>query len=216
MSVDVTMHSMLSGKAHTRTIPISEEKFKKWLQIKETPLRPHIQDFFPELNADDREFLKTGITPEEWNETFPEEEDEGYLDPCNHEYIRKSFAERGKPYACMTCGHNMTIEEARTYNKDQVAPVPNPGHQDAKALGCLCPAIDNGHGKGYMGGMKNEKGETMFVRVLECPVHDQDWADQHYSKIGENKEQAIESGFIPEGKVIKDENGQSIRYGMGG
>ena len=211
MSVDVTMHSMLSGKVHTITIPISEEKFKRWLQIKDTPLRPHIQDFFPELSADNREFLKTGITPEEWNEAFPPEEDEGYLDPCDHQYIRKSFAERGKPYSCMTCGHNMTIEEARTYNKDQVAPVPNPGHRDAIDLGCKCPSIDNGYGEGYMGGMKNEHGQTMFVRVLDCTVHDQNWADEYYTKT-----ETRESGYIPEGEVIKDENGQNIRYGMGG
>lgn len=33
-----------------------------------------IQDAFPDLTADEREFLKSGITAEEWNQTFPEEE----------------------------------------------------------------------------------------------------------------------------------------------
>jgi|TARA_B100000131_G_scaffold240447_1_gene232745 hypothetical protein len=32
-----------------------------------------IQDAMPHLNADEREFIKTGITPEEWDETFGEE-----------------------------------------------------------------------------------------------------------------------------------------------
>jgi len=29
-----------------------------------------IQDCFPNLSADEREFIKTGITPEEWEEVF--------------------------------------------------------------------------------------------------------------------------------------------------
>lgn len=33
-----------------------------------------IQDAFPYLSADDREFLLTGITPEEWDAIFGEEE----------------------------------------------------------------------------------------------------------------------------------------------
>lgn len=29
-----------------------------------------LQDAFPNLTADEREFIKTGITPEEWDEYF--------------------------------------------------------------------------------------------------------------------------------------------------
>ena len=28
----------------------------------------------------------------------------------------------------------------------------NPGSDEAIAAGCTCPVIDNGHGRGYMGG----------------------------------------------------------------
>jgi hypothetical protein len=35
-----------------------------------------VQDAFRFLNADEREFLMTGITGEEWNELFPEDDDE--------------------------------------------------------------------------------------------------------------------------------------------
>ena len=35
----------------------------------------NIQDAFPMLNADEREFLMTGITPEEWDDLFGEEEE---------------------------------------------------------------------------------------------------------------------------------------------
>jgi len=38
-----------------------------------------IQDAFPNLSADDREFILTGITPEEWDEHFSDE-DEGEPD----------------------------------------------------------------------------------------------------------------------------------------
>jgi hypothetical protein len=34
-----------------------------------------IQDFFPELTSDEREFLMTGVTPDEWNQMFPVEEE---------------------------------------------------------------------------------------------------------------------------------------------
>ena len=29
--------------------------------------------------------------------------------------------------------------------------VPNPGSKEAREQGCLCPIIDNEHGKGYLG-----------------------------------------------------------------
>jgi hypothetical protein len=32
-----------------------------------------IQEAMPNLSADDREFIMTGITPEEWNSAFPDE-----------------------------------------------------------------------------------------------------------------------------------------------
>ena len=34
-----------------------------------------IQVAMPRLNADEREFIKTGITSQEWEEIFPPEED---------------------------------------------------------------------------------------------------------------------------------------------
>lgn len=51
------------------------------------------------------------------------------------------------------------------------ASVPNPGSREAQAAGCVCPVLDNGYGRGYMGGMEDESGETIFVRVIGCPLH---------------------------------------------
>jgi len=35
-------------------------------------MRRNVQDIFPHLNPDEREFLLTGIMPETWNELFKE------------------------------------------------------------------------------------------------------------------------------------------------
>lgn len=35
-----------------------------------------IQDAFPELDAEEREFIMTGVTPQEWNDAFTEEAEE--------------------------------------------------------------------------------------------------------------------------------------------
>lgn len=42
---------------------------------------------------------------------------------------------------------------------------PNPGSPAAIKLGCKCPVMDNGGGKGYMG----VKG--VFVMSAICPIH---------------------------------------------
>lgn len=49
--------------------------------------------------------------------------------------------------------------------------IPDPGSDEADALGCTCPRMDNAYGRGYMGGVKDENGETMFVYRTDCPVH---------------------------------------------
>ena len=56
------MQSILSGDIHTRDVDVTYEQLNAW---KGGIL---IQEAMPHLNADDREFIKTGITPEEWSE----------------------------------------------------------------------------------------------------------------------------------------------------
>lgn len=48
---------------------------------------------------------------------------------------------------------------------------PNPGSVQAVSLGCTCPRIDNAHGRGYMGGAKDENGDIVFVISHGCPIH---------------------------------------------
>lgn len=46
---------------------------------------------------------------------------------------------------------------------------PNPGSEDARKLGCRCPIIDNGHGKGSR--YRDDNGKQTFVINTRCPVH---------------------------------------------
>ena len=41
-----------------------------WLQKRQRRAAELIQDAFPEMKAEDREFLMTGITPAEWDRMF--------------------------------------------------------------------------------------------------------------------------------------------------
>jgi hypothetical protein len=62
---------MLSGIKRTRAIDITEEQLKQW----EAGL-DLIQNIAPNISADDREFILTGSTPEEWDEEFKEDEED--------------------------------------------------------------------------------------------------------------------------------------------
>ena len=47
----------------------------------------------------------------------------------------------------------------------------NPGSDEAIAAGCTCPIMDNGHGRGYLRGVKDDQGHTVFVISGNCPLH---------------------------------------------
>lgn len=66
--VTITKTSLFTGKVNTMTLNISQEEFdaadKAW------QAGSMVQNAFHMLNADEREFLLTGVTPEEWDATF--------------------------------------------------------------------------------------------------------------------------------------------------
>lgn len=63
----VTAISQLTGVKHTMDIPgVTEERLARCWRFSPVREGKHIQDEFPELTTDQREFLMTGITPEEW------------------------------------------------------------------------------------------------------------------------------------------------------
>ena len=57
----IAKQSMLTGNITTREIPVTNWQI---IQCRDCAL---IQDVLPDLSAEDREFIKTGITPEEWS-----------------------------------------------------------------------------------------------------------------------------------------------------
>jgi hypothetical protein len=60
--------SRLTGKSHEREIPCTLEQLAAWAGGK------FIQDAMPDVSAEDREFVISGITPEEWKQAFGEAE----------------------------------------------------------------------------------------------------------------------------------------------
>lgn len=65
----ITNVSQLSGKKHTRDIPVTEEQIAAWKAS-----GAFIQDALAFLSDDDREFLLTGITPDEWDAALGEDD----------------------------------------------------------------------------------------------------------------------------------------------
>ena len=66
----ITRTSMFSGVERTLDLPITEAQLSDW---KAGTL---IQNAMPELTADEREFVMTGVTTEEWDDEFGDEEDD--------------------------------------------------------------------------------------------------------------------------------------------
>lgn len=56
--------SFFTGKKHIRDLDITKEQFNEWMS------GVSIQNAFPNLSPDDREFLMTGATKDEWDNAF--------------------------------------------------------------------------------------------------------------------------------------------------
>jgi len=61
----VTNVSIVSGKTHTMEIQVEEDRLKDYLKRKAEGTEGLIQDEFPDLSEDEREFILSGITSEE-------------------------------------------------------------------------------------------------------------------------------------------------------
>ena len=62
--------SVLTGIERTMEIPCTAEQLAIWAA------GALAQDAFPDLTPEQREFIMTGIIPEEWDEAFQEEPDQ--------------------------------------------------------------------------------------------------------------------------------------------
>lgn len=65
----LTIKSLFSGREHTKELPITHEQWHNWQSgcMK-------IQHAMPHLSADDREWLMTGATPDEWEAEFGQDD----------------------------------------------------------------------------------------------------------------------------------------------
>jgi hypothetical protein len=72
-TVLVTRKSQLTGNYSSALLPLTREEFEDGLALWATTSGMLIQDAFPTLDRDQREFLMTGATPEEWDKAFGEE-----------------------------------------------------------------------------------------------------------------------------------------------
>lgn len=61
----VTRVSQLTGKENTMELNVTKEQMTRFINGE-----GYIQTIFPNLSPEEREFLKSGITPQEWNEMF--------------------------------------------------------------------------------------------------------------------------------------------------
>lgn len=66
----ITRESTLTGVTRTLDIDVTQEQFNRWQS------GSYIQDAMPHLSADDREFLISGITPDEWKKAFPDDDED--------------------------------------------------------------------------------------------------------------------------------------------
>lgn len=64
----ITRTSPFSGKENTMDLPITEDQVINW----ENGM--HAQHAFSNLPPEQREFIISGITPQEWEETFGSDE----------------------------------------------------------------------------------------------------------------------------------------------
>jgi len=67
----ITRKSMLTGVERTLDIPCTQAQLDAWSQGQDL-----IQRIMPDLTADQREFIMTGCTPEEWDILSEDDENE--------------------------------------------------------------------------------------------------------------------------------------------
>ena len=60
--------SIFTGEKHSMLLPIRQGQLEAW--VNSTIL---IQDAFPHLNKSQREFIKSGCSPEDWDILFSDE-----------------------------------------------------------------------------------------------------------------------------------------------
>ena len=66
--MQVTRTSQLTGVTHTMDLDVTKEQLDRFEIRRQTG--EYVQTIFNNLSASEREFILTGITPDEWEKTF--------------------------------------------------------------------------------------------------------------------------------------------------
>lgn len=66
----ITRTSIISGITRTLDIDVTQEQLDEYAENERV-----IGAIFPNISIDEREFIKSGITDEEWQDMFKEDED---------------------------------------------------------------------------------------------------------------------------------------------
>jgi hypothetical protein len=74
--------SPFTGIVTVMDINVTEEQMREFA----SPNRRNIQDIFPNLSNDEREFIMTGITPGEWDEMFNDNDDDDDVIDSDDDY----------------------------------------------------------------------------------------------------------------------------------
>lgn len=72
--ITITKKSDVTGNINSMELPLGADEFSRGCLLRRSGVL--IQHAFPTLSAEQREFVKTGITPEEWAEIFADEEED--------------------------------------------------------------------------------------------------------------------------------------------
>lgn len=68
----IKRRSEISGNWHEMELDVTQEQLNEYNNSNRC-----IQEIFPSLTPDEREFIMTGITKDEWDELFKDAEEEG-------------------------------------------------------------------------------------------------------------------------------------------
>lgn len=68
--MNITRTSAFTGVTRTLDLPITEAQYDAWVE------GALLQNAFPNLTPGQREFIKTGVTDEEWTAFFGEDEEQ--------------------------------------------------------------------------------------------------------------------------------------------
>lgn len=108
--MEITRKSMISGKTRTIDLPITED------QITSYKGGTLVQYAFPHLSDADREFFISGITDDEWNEAFPDDDDEDDFASMTEAAPYANLAEAARSIAAGQMGYFYAVHCDPLYN----------------------------------------------------------------------------------------------------